>query len=141
MWVGYSSQGPGQELLGCKKPDFCAPSLFRETTDAHVHNTGTSAACGLTAGVVAALRKKWDANSVPPQALRQVLIDTARKTLGPQWNERLGYGVLDGGAAFKKLAAPHISAAPQISGSAPKPSWLSQIRLRLAALRGSISKS
>jgi len=142
MWVGYSSQGPGQELLGCEKPDFCAPSLFRETTDAHVSNTGTSAACGLTAGVVAALRKKWDAYSVPPQALKQVLIDTARKTEGPEWNGRLGYGVLDGGAAFKKLAAPQTSnAVHQISGSAPKPSWLSQIRSRLAALRRSISKS
>ena len=26
MWLGYSSQGPGQTLLGSDKPDFCAPS-------------------------------------------------------------------------------------------------------------------
>jgi len=142
MWLGYSSQGRGQPLLGEEKPDFCAPSLFRETTDAHVHNTGTSAACGLTAGVVAALREKWDANSVSPQDLRQVLIDTARKTQGPQWNERIGYGVLDAWAAFKKLAPPQISnTARQTSAIAPQPSWLSKIRSRLATLRRSILRS
>jgi subtilisin family serine protease len=106
LWLGYSSQGPGQPLLATEKPDFCAPSDFAETTDAAVGNTGTSAATGLTAGVVAALRSnpKWDAGSVPPHTLKQELIDTARQTVGPGWNGRLGHGILDAGAAFDALS-------------------------------------
>ncbi len=123
MWLGYSSQGPGQSRLGCHKPDFCAPSQFYETSDANVRNTGTSAACGLTAGVVAALRKEWDASRVSPQALRQALIYTARKTQGPAWNKRIGHGILDAGCAWENLAGPptSTSAAAQSHGSATPP--------------------
>ena len=77
MWAGYSSQGPGPSIhgLASDKPDLCAPSNFRETTDAAVHNTGTSAACAVTAGIVAALRSKpnWYQNSVSPAANAQRL--------------------------------------------------------------------
>jgi hypothetical protein len=38
------------------KPDFCAASQFCGDGDAFTINTGTSAACGPTAGIVAALR-------------------------------------------------------------------------------------
>jgi hypothetical protein len=139
-WLGYSSQGPGQTRLGDYKPDFCAPSQFSETTDASVSNTGTSAACGLTAGVVAALRKRWDASRVPPQTLKQVLIDTTRKSQGPEWNGRLGYGVLNAGDACKRLSidfplAPNaVAQAPsgvtQTSNEAPQTSWLARILAR-----------
>jgi subtilisin family serine protease len=107
MWLGYSSQGPGPEGLAVQKPDLCAPSNFSETLDGAAQNTGTSAACGLTAGVVAALRSHptWDAARVSPRLLKQRLIDSARQTPGPGWDRRLGYGVLDGGAAAAKLAA------------------------------------
>jgi Subtilase family len=104
-WIGYSSQGPGQRRLWDEKPDFCAPSHFREINDAHVTNTGTSTACGLTAGVVAALRsnRKWGQCRIPPGALKQTLIETAHKHHGAGWDGRMGYGVLDAGSAFKKL--------------------------------------
>jgi Subtilase family len=129
LWLGYSSQGPGPSLLGPpgqpppnqnQKPDFCAPSQFKETTDADVEydpeiipptlhprtNTGTSTACALTAGVVAALRSnpKWDQVTVTPDALKQRLIETTHQTKGPGWNPRLGWGVLDAGAAFDQLS-------------------------------------
>ena len=127
LWLGYSSQGPGPNLLGPpvqppvrnQKPDFCAPSQFREVIDAFVEinpnailpvdhprtNTGTSTACALTAGVVAALRSNpnWDQVTVNPAALKQRLIQTTHQTKGPNWNERLGWGVLDAGAAFNRL--------------------------------------
>jgi subtilisin family serine protease len=103
MWLGYSSQGQGQELLGRYKPDLCAPSQFVETIDAHVQNTGTSAACGLTAGVTAALRRRWNQSQLPPQALKAILTSKARKTQGTPWNRRTGYGVLDAKSVLDAL--------------------------------------
>lgn len=104
IWLGYSSQGPGQSNLDPGKPDFAAPSQFCEVEDVHATNTGTSAACALTAGVVAALRSKWDCNTVSTARLKQVLKDTATKTkTGTGWQGRLGSGVLNAEAAFKAL--------------------------------------
>jgi subtilisin family serine protease len=109
VWLGYSSQGPGQSRLGPNKPDLCAASQFKEDDDAFSINTGTSAACGLTAGVIAALRSRWDQSKVSPGQLKDVLNATARKPSGLNWNSplghRLGNGVLDVKAAFDKLQA------------------------------------
>ena len=80
MWIGYSSQGPGQPNLSSDKPDICAPSGFAENHDNAATNIGTSAASGVVAGVVAALRTKWPpskgSNPVTPKA---VLNGTAQK--------------------------------------------------------------
>ncbi|WP_375415442.1 S8 family serine peptidase [uncultured Bradyrhizobium sp.] len=107
MWLGYSSQGPGQLALGPNKPDLCATSQFREDGDAFSINTGTSAACGLAAGVVAALRSRWDSARVSPHQLKHVLNQSARKPPGlgsnPGLRHRLGHGVLDANAAFDQL--------------------------------------
>jgi hypothetical protein len=106
MWLGYSSEGPGQPLLSSAKPDLCAPSNFRETRDASALNTGTSAACALVAGAVAALRSGWPAATVPPQALKMLLNFTAAQPHGPApWNGRFGYGILDLEAAVSALAS------------------------------------
>jgi len=107
MWLGYSAQGPGQPRLGASKPDFCTASQFCEDGDAFSINTGTSAACGLTAGIVAALRSRWDTTAVSPHDLKQVLNQTARKPTGVPWStslgHRLGNGLLDARAAFDAL--------------------------------------
>jgi Subtilase family len=105
MWLGYSSQGPGQPNMARLKPDFCAPSNFSETGDAYTRNTGTSAACGVAAGVIAALRSRpgWDPGTVSPNELRRTLNRTTRKTQGRHWNERLGHGILDVQHAFEDL--------------------------------------
>jgi hypothetical protein len=122
-WLGNSSQGPGQPLLELNKPDLCAPSNFREDHDAglgltdaawrgpsyppyFIANTGTSAACGLAAGVISALRSnpKWSQAKVPPAALKKALIDSARRTQGAAWNGRIGNGVMDAKGAFDLLA-------------------------------------
>jgi hypothetical protein len=107
MWAGYSSQGRGPNMNGLAhdKPDLCAPSNFRETTDAAVYNTGTSTACAVTAGIVAALRSKpsWYQSSVSPQRMLSALTQGARKTQGPSWNGRLGHGILDAAGAMNQL--------------------------------------
>jgi hypothetical protein len=106
LWLGYSSQGPGQEELSPddperagEKPDLCAPSQFCEDADAHTFSTGSSAACGVAAGVVAAIRTACPPSALSPAQLREALRRTARKPSGPPWDDRLGYGVLDAAAA------------------------------------------
>lgn len=111
IWLGYSAQGPGQPRLGPKKPDICATSQFCEDDDAFSVNTGTSAACGLTAGIVAALRSRWDATTVPPPLLNDIITQAARKPPGLKWGNDLGYrlgnGILDAKATFEALKAQY----------------------------------
>ena len=93
MPLGYASMGPGQPHLAHDKPDLCAPSQFAEDGDVFAVNGGTSAATALAAGIVASLRQKWP--SIPPATMKQVLIDSARRTEGPAWNGRIGNGIID----------------------------------------------
>jgi Subtilase family len=104
-WLGYSSQGPGPVALATRKPDICAPSQFCETYDAAVLNSGSSTACAMTAGVVAALRSNppWDQVTVTPGHLKLALITSARKTHSPGWDDRLGFGILDAANAINHL--------------------------------------
>jgi hypothetical protein len=108
IWLGYSSQGPGQEKLGTKKPDLCAASQFCENDDSFNINTGTSAACALAAGVIAALRSRWDPIKVPPPILERILNDTAMKPQGlscqNKLGQRFGNGILNAKAAFNELS-------------------------------------
>ena len=104
IWVGSSSQGPG--ALDCKawkcdpqlcdheKPDLVAPSMFTEVRDRHTVNGGTSAACGLAAGVVAAIRQDWGPSALSPDDLRQHLRNKAWRVGPDRWDGRLGYGVI-----------------------------------------------
>jgi hypothetical protein len=105
LWLGSSSQGPGQASLGQRKPDLCTPSQFCEAGDAFATNGGTSAACALAAGVVAALRSNsaWAPDQVSPAELKEVLNKTARQTIGSGWNGRTGHGILDAHAAYDEL--------------------------------------
>lgn len=51
IWIGYSSQGPGQPGFGgAPKPDLAAPSHFFQDADAHLVPSGTSTACGMAVG-------------------------------------------------------------------------------------------
>jgi Subtilase family len=120
LWVGSSSQGPGQPCLSRHKPDLCAPSYFREDKDAfngnlgepfvgetgspYIASTGTSAACAMAAGIVGAIRSGWDQTVLPPDKLRLILNKSARKISGTAWNERLGHGVIDVKTTLNALA-------------------------------------
>ena len=103
VWLGYSSQGPGQSRLAHDKPDLCAPSQFCETGDAFTTNSGTSAACAVAAGVIAGLRSKRTAAAVTPPQLKSVLIKTAMKVDGQRWNGRRGNGILNAKAAYNAI--------------------------------------
>lgn len=108
--IGYSAQGPGQTAfqaspatgrqfpLPIEKPDLCAPSHFIEVDDAAWISTGTSAACGLAAGAVAALRSPASPlAALSPAELRAHLRGTARKPAGEPvgYDINLGHGILD----------------------------------------------
>ncbi len=105
-WMGYSSEGPAQwsvhrsdalNEVEIKKPDIVAPSQFREDKDASLVNSGTSAAAGLAAGVIAAIRSTkdhhWGPNELAPLDLKDAMLKTARGG-GGGWNPRVGHGIL-----------------------------------------------
>ena len=92
--VGYSSQGPGR--LTAKKPDVACYTHF---TGSGVFGTdpdsGTSAACPVAAGVVAAVRTRHPSTKLLPLQLRSLIYKTAedRGSLGYDYD--YGYGILD----------------------------------------------
>jgi hypothetical protein len=102
--VGSSSQGEGPVALAGKKPDLVAPSMFSEDSDRHTRNGGTSAACAVAAGVLAALRQRWGPKDVPPDVMKQCLRETAWRPSPPAWDRRLGCGVINAEAALDHLA-------------------------------------
>ncbi|MFO1024946.1 MAG: S8 family serine peptidase [Acetobacteraceae bacterium] len=108
LWAGYSSEGEGAAgpNLNPQKPDLCAPAQFIGTSGLYPTNTGTSAASGIAAGVVAALRTRWpDQVAVTPAALRDKLTAAANQTAGAGWNRYLGHGILDAAKAYADMLA------------------------------------
>lgn len=127
--VGGSAQGPGalsrnwarplrpmtpdQDHPGAK-PDIACPSHFREEEDGQWANTGTSAACGMAAGMLAVLRGRevaaglWEAGSAQaprtPEAMRAILRSTAQPGSAAGWDARIGWGIAHLGAARARLA-------------------------------------
>jgi hypothetical protein len=104
--TGYSSQGPS--ITGMQqKPDLTAYTHFlgSQVSGNGAPDGGTSAACPIAAGCVAALRTKKKPDDVPPLDLFQTLKDTARKGFGqtgvPDYD--YGYGIIDPVAAGKQL--------------------------------------
>lgn len=137
IWLGYSSQGPGQkEFVEAPavnmKPDLCAPSQFVDDDDAAFVSSGTSAACGIAAGAIAALRSAGgpaaNAAAVTPDAIRALLRTTANQTEpGAAWNIRLGYGILDLSRAVPQLPSlPPAATATAQAGLATSAASTSQ---------------
>lgn len=98
--LGYSSEGPGK--LNASKPDICGFSHFQGSGVASA-DTGTSAACPVVAGVVAALRSTPQGAKVSPATLKQHLLDYARSTHGPGWSPQYGWGIVDADASYATL--------------------------------------
>ncbi|MFC9132607.1 S8 family serine peptidase [Streptomyces sp. NPDC057099] len=92
--VGYSSQGPGR--LSHRKPDICAYTHFdgSHAFGPQKPDSGTSAACPVAAGVVAAIRSQWPVGSLSPSQMRTLLRRTAddRGAAGFDYNH--GYGIV-----------------------------------------------
>ncbi|MDQ3287555.1 MAG: S8 family serine peptidase [Pseudomonadota bacterium] len=102
--VGYSSQGPSVANMPQQKPDLTAYTHFlgSEYSCAGDPDTGTSAACPVAAGCVAALRTRLSPATEPPAHLFTRLRSTARPAVGTapgQWNGDYGWGIIDPDAA------------------------------------------
>lgn len=87
--TGYSSSGPGSLTL--RKPDVVAWAHF-VGSQVYKADNGTSAACPVAAGVVAAIRSARATDSLSPAELRAAIRRSA--TPGSFTNES-GYGRLD----------------------------------------------
>ncbi|WP_339131538.1 S8 family serine peptidase [Streptomyces sp. f51] len=93
--VGYSSQGPGR--LDVEKPDVCSFTHFlgSEAFGSGTPDSGTSAACPVVAGVVAALRTRWLPERVSPKELRRIIKRTADDRNEAVFSNDYGYGLLN----------------------------------------------
>jgi hypothetical protein len=108
--VGYSSQGPSIANMYPQKPDVTSYTHFlgSEAFGTGTPDSGTSAACPVTSGCVAALRtstKIPPRTTLPPARLFDTLRQTARQQSGPanSWNGDFGFGIIDPVAAAAKL--------------------------------------
>jgi subtilisin family serine protease len=99
--VGYSSQGPGR--LDPDKPDLAAYTHFRGS-GVYPADSGTSAACPVAAGVVAAVREQYPSSVLSPAELRALLCKTAEDLGGTGFDHDFGWGVIDGTALAATLA-------------------------------------
>jgi subtilisin family serine protease len=92
--VGYSSQGPGR--LSAAKPDLCAYTHFlgSEAFGSGEPDSGTSAACPVAAGVVAAVRGKYSPSQLSPLQLRALLERTSVDLSEVGFNYDYGWGAL-----------------------------------------------
>ena len=99
--VGYSSQGPGR--LDPAKPDLSAYTHFKGS-GVYPADGGTSAACPVAAGVVAAVREKYPSSVLSPAELRALLFKTAEDLGGTGFDHDFGWGVVDGVALTAALA-------------------------------------
>jgi subtilisin family serine protease len=104
VWIGYSSQGPGQSNLSTAKPDLCAPSQFADDDDENPVNSGTSTSAALAAGTIAALRSLHRKATLTPEEMRALLRDTARAG-DPGEDDQFGRGILDAANALAELPA------------------------------------
>jgi len=92
--VGYSSQGPGR--LSAEKPDVCSYTHFKgsEVFGRGEPDSGTSAACPVAAGVVAAIRTQCPPSALPPAQLRTLIAKTATAFGAPGFDFDYGWGAL-----------------------------------------------
>ena len=112
--VGYSSQGPAVTMFPLptpEKPDITAYTHFlgSQVFGVREPDRGTSTACPIVAGCVAALRTHFPPFPLPGTSsatLFKQLRDTARQVGAPGWNQDYGYGIIDPVAAARKLGLP-----------------------------------
>ena len=98
--VGYSSQGPSIANMFQNKPDVTAYTHFQGSlvTGANTPDGGTSAACAVAAGCIAALRTKLKPAATTSASLFAQLRATARQPPGiatAGWNADYGFGIID----------------------------------------------
>ncbi|MFQ5881397.1 MAG: S8 family serine peptidase [Candidatus Methylomirabilales bacterium] len=90
--LGYSSQGPGR--LDQDKPDVCAYSHF-VGSGVYPADGGTSAACPVAAGVVAAIRSVYSPSKLSPAQLRNLLRRTSEDIGLAGFDYSHGFGLVN----------------------------------------------
>ncbi|HYT76764.1 MAG TPA: S8 family serine peptidase [Vicinamibacterales bacterium] len=103
--VGYSSQGPAIAGMSAQKPDITAYTHFlgSQAFGAGSADSGTSAACPVAAGCVAALRTRTGRATTPSSSLFAQVRATARPVGVSGWNADCGFGIIDAVAAAGSL--------------------------------------
>lgn len=104
--VGYSSRGPSITGMFQNKPDITAYTHFlgSRAFGPTAPDSGTSAACPVAAGCVAAIRTMVSPTKVPPAGLFVQLQATARPAAGQNgWNRDYGHGIIDPDSAAQSL--------------------------------------
>jgi hypothetical protein len=98
--VGYSSIGPG--ALQDDKPDIASYTHFlgSEAFGSGSPDSGTSAACPVMSGVVAALRSKYafdpQLSQRSPGKIKGFILSCAVQPFGPKgWRNDFGHGIVD----------------------------------------------
>ncbi len=130
--VGYSSQGPGR--LTAQKPDIAAYTHFAGSkVFAPDPDSGTSAACPVLAGVVAAIRTKHPANKVSPASLRAFLSKTATDLGGQGFDFDHGWGLVNTAGLLAALGGTPAGAT---RATRTRPTATPARRRRAAAVAG-----
>jgi hypothetical protein len=98
MRVGYSTQGPAIPGMARKKPDLTAYTHFlgSEAFGIGVPDSGTSTACPVAAGCVAAIRTRLKPGNVGSRDLFNQFTANALPAPGPEagWNKDYGAGIV-----------------------------------------------
>jgi len=114
--LGYSTQGPGR--LDQNKPDISAYTHFRGS-EVYPADSGTSAACPVAAGLVAAVRSVFPSDQLSPAQLRNLIRRTARDLGNIGFDYDHGYGLIDTEAlvnALDRVDVQPLTLGEQISG-------------------------
>lgn len=90
--LGYSSQGPGR--LDNNKPDLSAYTHFKGS-GVYSADSGTSAACPVAAGVIAAIRSKYSPSDLAPAQLRNLLRRSAEDLGSVGFDYDHGFGLIN----------------------------------------------
>jgi hypothetical protein len=100
--LGYSSEGPGG--LDAQKPDIAGFSHFAGS-GVWPEDSGTSAACPVVAGVIAALRSTPQGRNLTPAQMKDYLTQHARRLSGTGHDFQYGWGIVDAGAALQAIVS------------------------------------
>lgn len=129
--LGYSSQGPGR--LEENKPDLTAYIHFRGS-EVYPADGGTSAACPVAAGMVAAIRSRYSPSELPPAQLRQLLRRTAEDLglIGFDYSHGFGLinsvGILE---ALERKETRELQVGERVSGSLRETGAAAMFRLTI----------
>lgn len=113
--IGYSSKGPG--TLEKNKPNVAGFTHFAGS-GVYAADGGTSAATPVIAGAIAAVRRLYPANILPPGKLRELIQNSAELPTKKEFNFEYGYGIINVEKLLRELDKefPELKATTTVSG-------------------------